>query len=876
MKRKKIPEPPLWAQRFLSWYCRPELLEDLQGDLNEYFERHLKSKGARKAKFIYVLDVFKFFRSYTIRKPEFLNLLIHWLMLSSYIKTSGRSIVRNKLFSFINIVGLAISMSVGLLMIALLTDMFAYDKFHEKGDRIYRVISHYQYLDHADNNAYASTSLKAGKDIEESVTGIEDAAILYRGFESDVKGGDKAVPLTGFWSDKSLFNVFSFPMLQGNPSNALQEPFSIVLTETAAKKIFNSVDALGKTVTLFKDQQYTVTGIIQDVPRFSHVKFDMLGSLSTRAITEKDNKHEMAWDNMWNGYVYLLLPEKADLENLQHNLDELSAKNNKTVKNSKITLALQPLSKIALGDDMNNSIGSVMGSSDVWMIGILSFIVILSACFNYTNLSIARSLRRSREVGIRKVVGALKGHVLGQFIVEAVIISLLALALSFALFIFLRPFFLSIQPKLQEMLVLNLSPSLVLYFVLLAIGVGIAAGFLPALFFARINAIQVLKDSSTLRVFKNVTTRKVLIVAQYTISIIFIGATIIGYKQYKFLLNFDLGYKTENILNINLQGNKAKLVAKELALLPEVQGMAQSVIITSIGNYWGTQMKYTDPTDSTSVYYNSVDENYLPLHGIQLIAGKNFTPKAENAEETEVIINEEVMKRFKIGNSDPLRAIDEIVTVDNKKMKVIGVIKNFHYGKADSESSEVMLRYLNKDANFINAKIISSDILGTMAKIESIWKKIDDVHPLQAEFYTERIEKSYRELSASLKVIGFLSFLAICIASLGLLGMVVFTTETKLKEISIRKVLGASERNLIYLLSKGFLLLLLVASCISLPVTYLFFEKIALPEMTNHAPIAILDLLIGVITILVIALLLIGSQTLKVARTNPATVLKNE
>jgi putative ABC transport system permease protein len=583
MKTQRPVTPPKWATKFLNWYCRPELAEDLEGDLHEYFERNVKLKGAKRSRIIYILDIFKFCRPYTVRRPNFFNLLSQWIMINSYIKISGRIILRNRLFSSINIIGLGISMAVGLLLIGLLSDMNAYDKFHENHNRIYRVISNYKYLDQEADD-FASTSLRAGKSIQESIPGIEKIAILYREFSGDIKFGEKTVPLSGFWANEALFNVFTFPMISGDPSTALKNPFSIVLTEKSARKLFGDAEALGKTIIWpgdKGDKEFIVTGVIKDVPLFSHMKFDMLASLSTREITEKENKFELAWENIWNGYVYVLLPEGIDIQNLQTNLNTISSKENKTVKNTIISLSLQPLEKIALGKDLNNSIGHVMGISNVWMIGVLSVIVILSACFNYTNLSIARSFRRSREVGIRKVVGALRSHVVGQFVVEGVMISLCALVFSFTLFVLLKPYFLSLNSQYSEMLALNISPSVILYFILLAIGVGVAAGFFPAIFFARINAIQVLKNISAVRGFRNVTMRKALIVAQFTISLMFIAATIIGYKHYKQILAFDLGFDTENVLNIKLFGNKADLLKKELAEMPEVNGLSTSSWITS-------------------------------------------------------------------------------------------------------------------------------------------------------------------------------------------------------------------------------------------------------------------------------------------------------
>lgn len=878
MRENTNNSPPKWAERLLSWYCKPELLEDLQGDLNEYFDRNVKKKGRRQARWIYVIDVFKFFRLYTIRKPAFINLLIQWIMLGSYIKSSGRSMMRNKLFSGINVIGLAVSMSVGLLLIGLLSDMFSYDRFHVKGDHIYRVISKYSYLEQEDRSFYASTSPRAGKEIKENVPGIEAITCLYNNFSGDVKVNDeKTVPLNGLWADEAFFKVFSFSMVQGNPETALKEAFSIVLSETAAKKLFGDGQPLGKIVTLFNTREFTVTGVVKDPPKFSHIKFEMLGSLSTRDVIEKENwEQEMSWVNIWQGYTYILLPEGADLANIQNNLDVLCERLNATVKNSKVRLSLQPLYDIALGEDLNNSLGLVMGIQGVWMTGGLAIIVILSACFNYTNLSIARATRRSREVGIRKVVGALRRQVLMQFVVEAVIISMLALVIAFLLFLLLKPYFLSLEPKMHDMLDLNLSLKVILGFIVFAALVGVAAGLLPAILFSKINAIKALKDVSTLRLFRHLNLRKSLIVIQYVISLAFITSTVIGFKQYKYLLSFDLGYNTENIINIEMQGNKPDLVMKELKELPEVESISRSLMITSVGNYWGTKMKYVDPLDSANVYYNGIDEMYIPLHDIKLLAGRNFTPRPDSVEESEVIVNQEVLKRFKIGDGDPLKAIDEIVTVDRKKMKIIGVVKDFYYSKADNRNSEVLLRYNTKRTNFLNVKVSTTDWLVTLSKIESAWKKIDNVHPMEAQLYSDRIAFSYREISAMLQMMGFVSFLAVCIAFMGLLGMVIFITETRLKEISIRKVLGASDGKLIYLLSKGFMVMLFISGTIALPITYLFFDQVAFVEMANHDSISLIDLSIGFLGVLIIALLMIGSQTFKVARSNPAEILKNE
>jgi putative ABC transport system permease protein len=883
MKEQRQHHPPSWAQRFVEWYCKPGLAEDLMGDLNEYFERNVESIGPRRAKLIYIIDAFKFFRSYTVRKPTFDNLFINPIMIGSYIKTSARNLMRNKLFSFINIVGLAISMSVGLLLIAFVLDLHSYDRFHKNGESIYR-ITNVLTSKREQSSKFASTSIKAGKLIREKVTGVEEVAIV-RDFSQDVQVGDNVLPIKGYWAEPSLLRIFTFPMLEGNPESALRDPYSIVLTESAAKKLFGNESALGKAIK-FDTLNYQVTGVMKDVPFFSHINFEALVSLSTAEQLNRNDKDFEKWTSMGLTYVYLLLPPTANMASIQSQLDAIAKEENLAQEGTQIHLELLPLYKIVVGENLRDMRGSVrvhMPPVVLWILGGLALVVILSACFNYTNLSIARAMRRFKEVGIRKAIGAGKSQIRQQFLTEAIMISLAALLLSFFIFLVLRPLLINLAPEMQRTVKLELTPSMVVAFIVFSVTVGVIAGFMPAIFFSKVSAISALRNVSLVKVYKHVTLRRALVVIQYTFTLIFITTTAIGYVQYKNILAFDLGFNTENILNINMQGNKPDALLKELSEIPEVTALSRSLIITSVGNAWGGFMKYKDSRDSALVLTNNVDENYLALHEYKLIAGGNFIARPTTAEAVrEVIVNEQFLKRFNIATRDPEKAIGEEITFSNfnvhgRKMRIVGVIKDFHYGKVDNLIEPVAFMFwTSEDRAIINAKIQSTDMLATMAKIESVWKKIDRVHPFQAKFYDQEIEDAYSELSSMIKIIGFLSFLAISIASMGLFAMVVFTTETRLKEISIRKVMGASTGNLIFLLSRGFLWLLSISALIALPITYFFFKKFVLTNFPYHTPVQIAELFAGLLAVLLISFLMIGWQTMKAARTNPAKVLKSQ
>ena len=813
-------------------------------------------------------------------------------MFRNYLKIAWRNLVSNKLFSSVNIVGLAISMSVGLLLIAFVVDLRSYDRFHKNSERIYRITNvltaNGKQGQSRSNGKFATTSIKTGKLIREKVTGIADVAILRSDFSQDVKVGSRILPIKGYWADPAVFRVFTFPMLEGNPETALKDPYSVVLTETAAKKLFGNQSALGKTITS-NTLAYQVTGVMKDVPFFSHITFDVLVSLSTAEQLNKNDKDFYNWTSMSSHYVYLLLPPTVDLTSIQLQLDALAKEENLAAANTKIQLELLPLHKIVVGENLSRSeggpgsVGPHMPPVVLWMLGGLALVVVLSACFNYTNLSMARAMRRFKEVGLRKAIGAGKSQVWQQFLAEAIMISLAALLLSYFIFLVLRPQLINLAPEMQRTVRLDLTPTMAITFIIFAVTVGVIAGFLPALFFSKVSAISALRNVSVVKAYKYLTIRQFLVVIQYTFTLIFITTTAVGYVQYKNILAFDLGFNTENILNIDMQGNRPDALLKELSEMPEVTALSRSLIVTSVGNAWGGYVNYDDSRDSALVLTNNVDENYLALHEYKLIAGGNFRARPTTAQAvSEVIVNEQFVKRFNISINDPEKAIGKEITFSNvnihgRRMTIVGVMKDVHYGKVDNLIEPVAFMFWTPgDRAIINAKIQSPTMPTTMAKIESAWKKIDAVHPFQAKFFDEEIEDAYSEFSTMIKIIGFLSFLAISIASMGLFGMVVFTTETRLKEIGIRKVMGASAGTLVYLLSRSFLLQLSIAALIALPVTYLFFENVVLTNFPYHTPVRVAELFVGLLSVLLIAFTMIGSQTMKAALENPVKSLRSE
>lgn len=872
---QKSPHPPRWADRLLEWYCKPDMLEDLQGDLYEHFKRHVAEKGKKRARLLYGLNVVKFFKPYTVQQLKILDQITQITMFKNYFKTSLRSIARNKLFSAINVFGLAVSMSVCLLMITMYTEVKTYDRFHEDVENLYRINNWQQYMER-EPNQFASTSFLLGKRMKEDVPGLASITQLRRGAGGDATVGVNTFPIDALYADEEFFDVLTFKLLRGNAKEALLNPNSIVITDEVAEKLFKGQDPLDQTIEL-RDNNYTVTGVVEKPPFNSHMKFEALLSMSTHVqkMEESDNNNWLNFNNMWQYYIYFRPEGGVSTDDIQARLDLICDEESEKMEHMTITTSIEPVTEIMTGPvDLSNQIGNSLGKEVLMILGGLSLIVILSAAFNYTNLSIARSLRRSKEVGVRKVVGAKRSQVFSQFITEACLISLFSLVIAYFLFYLIKPLFLSINPEIENIVRLDVSLNHVIYFVLFALLVGLIAGFLPASFLSKLKAISILKTNTNTKLFSRIALRKTLLVIQFTLSLIFIIAASIANKQFKYALNYDLGFNTQNILNVRLEGNDPKETAAIFERIPEVEQIAKSSHVLSVGSTWGTQMFSEDQLDSGSVYYSRVDHKYIPMMGHEFLAGANFTAKDKVEKEESIILNETALKRFNLGT--PEEAIGKVVKFDSKNLMISGVVKDFHNQKLGSEINPFAFRHNPEEVFVLNLKIRSTDMIATRDKIKAAWDEFDEVHEFNASFYDDNLENAYEEFAILYKIVGFLAFLTICIASLGLLGMGVYTAETRLKEISIRKVLGASEKSLVGLLSKSFMLLLIIAAAIAMPIAYFLFDSLILASIAYRAPIGVLEMSLGVLIIFAIGFVTIGSQTWKAARSNPSQTLRTE
>ncbi len=875
--------PPKWADRLLSWFCKNEVLENVQGDLHEIYQKRVGKFGQRRAGRLFVRDVFGLLRPRLVKKLEGSHHLNQYGVFKNYLKTSVRSIRRHALFTGINVVGLAISMSVGILMIVLLSELYSYDEFHEKKDRTYRVTTSRQALFQGEADYLATASHYIADQIEAQVPAVEHVLVLRRNLTADLRTEEKAMAISGYYATASFFDVFSFTLKKGNPQTALENPGAIILTESAARKLFGDSDPIGKIVNVEGNQDFqigTIAGIVEDPPINSHLNFEMLVSMKTmeNSLVERRRNIRHNPGAYAQSYVYLVLKEEAEVEQIEALMADMMADHN--ARRAPMTLSLQPMKKFVTAD-AGNQPGPTFSKQKIDMMMGLTLIVLLSACFNYTNLSLARALRRSKEISVRKVTGATGFQIFSQFMTEAVLLSFIALIAGTGLFILIKPQFLSL-PGLtrgdRTMFLLDIDLVLLAWFFLFAAIVGCVAGFFPALSLSRLKANTLFNDVSKIRLLSGVNVRQVLVIFQFALSVGLIMCAVLIHKQYKYALNYNLGYDTENIVNITIEGDYMDALEHEYAKLSEVVATSKSSVI--LGTRWLELGEAFSEDKSESIMFSSnyIGTNYLEMHGFELLAGTGFSaPLREGQAQNSIVVNETFLKELNLGS--PEEAIGKSIWYfGERKMIIQGVVKDFISMSLNAEAPKAFV-FLNANVNqsrILGVKIAGTNLPATMEKLEKSYKELDPVHPFQATFYDDRIAGTYESSKTTYTIISFLAFLAISISTLGLLGMAVYTTETRMKEISIRKVLGAGISDLMLLLSRSFLVMIFIAAAIAVPCALYIVDDMILNEFLYRTETGLMEMLSGFIIVMLITALTVGWQVRTAAVQNPADLLREE
>lgn len=805
-------------------------------------------------------------------------------MLRNYFKTAVRSLIRHRFFSAINVFGLAIAMTICMGIIMLVADQFSYDRHNTNRHRIYRITSRLMNGNLPTGNENATSPQPLGPELKENFTGIEKVARLRRGFgnawiefEQDVN-----IPLSGFFADPEVLDVFQYELQYGDVATALQEPYSVVLTHAAARKLFKEENPVGLTLKVGDLGVYTVTGVLKNTDHKSHIVFEAFASMSTVTSLEAsgqlgDNLEN--WTNYWNAWTYILTDEGKTARDIEPHLESIFKKHIEPISNPDIQKAkfyLQPLTAISPGKFLNNPIGPFLPWVFIYFLGGLAGLVMLTSCFNFTNLSIARSLTRAKEIGVRKVSGAARWQIFLQFLAEAVITSLFALGLAMILLTVLKP--LMLQLNFARLLKWDLASNAYVYgvFVLFALLVGLLAGLFPATVLSGFQPVSVLKNLGTMKLFSRMGLRKALLVSQFTLSLIFILSVIVVYNQLKLFVQADHGFALENRMIVRLNSTKPQALKTELLRQAGIENVSAASHVPAAGTTYGEGFKKSlDEKEWTNINYFAVDEDYLQNIEIELVAGRHFAADAGESNKNFMIVNEETVRAMHYGSPAEALGQELIMQRDSVKRQIIGVVRDYNHQVLMSKIDPMALLFSPDELRLLQVKY-TGDYSAAAQSIDKAWAKVNPTLKADYKSMEEEVRGFYKIIFGDIvTVVGVVAALAIMISCLGLLGMATYATETRMKEISIRKVLGGSNSSLIYLLSKGFIYILGIAIVLAVPAAY-FINHLWLDLIAYHVNVDVPTILLGVFMLIVFGIITIGSQTWRATFVNPVENLKSE
>ncbi len=809
-------------------------------------------------------------------------------MFKNYFNVTVRNLIKHKFYSFINILGLTAGVSCFLMILLYVADEISYDNYHPDVDQIYRL----DFLGTINGNTFntclasvpaAEAMVNDYPEVVEAVRIRQRSEYLVQKLGSEQTFKEKRV----VFADSNFFSFFKLPVIQGNPSDMLKGPDKVAISASVAKKYYGNNDPVGETLVFGNDYKYVVSGVFEDIPRNTHFHFDFL--LSMASLEES----RMTMWLSFNFVTYLKLQEGASATGLQSKFPALVEKyigpeveqfmgmDLETFYSSgnAAGYSLFPVRDIHLFSDKLGELDANGDINYVYLFSAIAFFIMLIACINFMNLSTARSANRAKEVGIRKVLGAYRHLLVKQFLVEALVLSLVSFVLAYGVCFALLPSFNDLSGK---ELVYNdlLSPAFLGLMFALMIGVGLLAGSYPALYLSKFRPSETLKGKITLGM-KSGMIRSGLVVFQFSLSIIMIVGTAVVFDQLEYIQNKKLGYDKDQVLMITdawLMGDKLESFKNEVTASTNVKG-------GTITSYLpvGTNSNNTiffegmDPQNETHIISNwRIDHDYISTLGMNIIEGRDFSRDMQS-DSTAIILNEAAVKEF--GFDDPIGKTISTYGGDEQETivepyKVIGVVEDFHYESLRATIYPMVL-YLGRSRGYVSFKLAGNDLNTTIDFIRAKWDEFAPGKPFQYSFMDQRFNSIYEAEQQIGKIFGVFAALAILIACLGLFGLAAFTAEQRNKEIGIRKVLGASVVGIMALLSKEFLKLVLIAFVIAAPLAYFGMDK-WLSDFAYRTDLSANTFIISGILAIVVAWLTMSYQTMRAARSNPVRSLRSE
>ena len=875
----KENQPPKWIIKLIEWYCHPDYSKEIVGDLQELFFKWKSEKGALRAHILYAFNALLFARAYNSRFLQKTSRSNGVMMIKNYFFVSVRVLMRNKVTSTINVLGLSLGL-LGFTYIALfIAQEQSFDQHHEDHEDVYRLV-----LGPLDQNigTYAITGAAMAPSLHQEYPGIKSFA-RFRRFPSLVSRKEQMFYENEFYfTDSSVFEVFTHKFLEGNAKEALKEPNSLVITESRALKIFgSSKNIVGKTLTIDNQLDYVITGVIDDVENNSHFKYHYLASIASIPTHHNEPLRTYQMTSWYAHYFYTFFRLEKNVDQIQ--LDQQIRSAAKYHSNpedyelygTNMGLFLQPLSEIHL-DPLRGEIKPQGNKDTLSILGIIAIVILALGTFNYTNLTTAQSIKRSKEVGLRKTLGAAKAQLIQQFIIESVLITLISLGIAMSIVQLTLPYFNNQFNTQLTIWTMETLPILVFVFIC-SLTAGLIGGMYPAFIISSYKPTAIFKGIQKNR--KGISFRKLIVLAQFAISMILISSTIVIYQQVDFMKNTKLGIDTDQIMVIPTNGNssihsKFELLKERLEQLPEVSHTTIAEL-TPGDSFGGIIARFEGMQENRNFPTTGVSFDYMKTFGLKLLAGRDFDVTISSDSTERAIINETLATQLGWSPEEAIGKSYDFGGDNITSGKVIGVVEDYHFNSLKSPIFPIVLTIRPDFFDKISIRFAGGNIEDGVEKVKEIWQSQYPDWPFEYYFADDHF---YREYEAEQKFGGLIfsfSLMALVIGSFGLLGIVLIDTRHRLKEICIRKTLGAGIYNILKVMSGEYLKIITVSIAISIPLSALFASN-WLQDFAYQMKSYTWIILSAPFIVVLVALVTVTVLSFNASRVNPVEILRDE
>lgn len=886
--------PPSLFRKFFRWFCNPDYVEDIEGDLEEIFERNAEAKGVRKARWIFAMHVLKLFRPAIIRRSKTKVYSNNIGMLRNYLITAFRNMKREKLFAIMNIAGLAIGIGCGLVIYKIITHELSYDNYHKNYKNIYRLVMEFNHPQYG-TGVMEGQVHPLGEALRNDFPGV-DAVMTYYATDAQVTVIDKNGNPDRFqeykgvgYVEANFFKIFDYDFLAGDPDKALVNKGSVVITSSLAQKYFkvaaNDVaSVIGKSITVNNAATLQVTGVVADLPSTTDLPFSLIGSYKDQPASNPYFHDGVDWDEYnSNTNCYLLVsgtPDAATLENKL--LPGFMAKYNGEERAKSVKYSLQPLSQLHYDTRVANYNKRSVSYSMLSILGVIGLFLVISACINFINLSTAQAVKRAKEIGVRKSMGVNKIQLVRQFLGETIFISIIS---SIVGLVIAQLLFMSLEGILGYQLKVEVfqHTNEFLFVIAMAIFVGLISGFHPALVMAGMNPIKALKNSLNAKSASGLLSlRRSLVVVQFVISQVLIIGTIVASKQMDFFLGNEMGFEKEAIIVMKIPGSPLEKMETAKRVVQSIPGIERvSLSVASPMSRFRVNNEIEHPSlgkDSKGVSGNlkTADEDYIDLFHLQLIAGRNLGEK-KNA--NEAVVTRKLTQS--LGYKTPEEALgDKFTYSGNIELTIIGVVEDFHSVSFHNPMENVILANLPWNIFQMSVKINTpsgnfSEVQNVITNIKAEWEKMYPDNIFDYTFLDDQIATMYQNEKKTSQLFQIFSAIAIFIGCLGLYGLVSYMANQKTKEIGIRKVMGASVASIFGIFSKEMIILIVTAFVLASPVAWYVMKK-WLQGFRYQVDLSPMFFATALLLTLLIAFATIGYKAIVASSANPVNSLRSE